>query len=116
MIELHAQKISEPQLLAVFSYSCLNLYNSTYANVRFLPVTATHNYNYLQELCVFLSEDFQCLDVVPPQLAISIPYFLGVGYKDEEDEESLEGHHDGVDVGQRDQFLNFHYQHSRYPR
>ena len=39
MIEL---QISEPQLLAVFSYSGLNLYNSTYANVRFLPVTATY--------------------------------------------------------------------------
>ena len=34
--------MSEPQLLAVFSYSCLNLYNSTYANVRFLPVPATY--------------------------------------------------------------------------
>ena len=59
--------------------------------------------------CVFLSEDVQCLDVVPPHLGISIPDFLGVGYKDEEDEESLEGHHDGVDVGQRDQLLHFHY-------
>ena len=26
---------------AVFSYSCLNIYNSTYTNVRFLPVTIT---------------------------------------------------------------------------
>ena len=26
----------------VFSYSCLNLYNSTYANVRFLPVSTTY--------------------------------------------------------------------------
>ena len=34
--------ILEPQLLAVFSYSCLNIYNSPYANVRFLPVTTTH--------------------------------------------------------------------------
>ena len=25
------------------SYSCLNLYNSPYANVHFLPVTATFN-------------------------------------------------------------------------
>ena len=41
MIELRAQYISEPQLLAVFSYSCLNIYNSTYTNVRFLPVTDT---------------------------------------------------------------------------
>ena len=30
------------QLLAVFSYSCLNIYNSPYTNVRFLPVTATY--------------------------------------------------------------------------
>ena len=32
---------SKFQLLAVFSYSCLNLYNSPYANVRFLPVSTT---------------------------------------------------------------------------
>ena len=43
MIELHAQYISEPQLLAVFSYSCLNIYNSPYANVCFLPVTTTYS-------------------------------------------------------------------------
>ena len=37
MIELYAQYISEPQVI-----SCLNIYNSPYANVRFLPVTATY--------------------------------------------------------------------------
>ena len=36
------QLISEPQLLAVCSYSCLNLYNFPYTNVRFLPVTPTY--------------------------------------------------------------------------
>ena len=40
MIELNAHKISEPQLLAVFI--CLNLYNFTYTNVRFLLVSITH--------------------------------------------------------------------------
>ena len=65
--------------------------------------------------CVFLSEDVESLDFVLTQLDISIPDFLGEDHKDEEDEESLEGYHDGVDVGQRDQLLHFHYQHSKYP-
>ena len=43
-MSLYEATCTEPQLLAVFSYSCLNLYNFPYTNVRFLPVTATHVY------------------------------------------------------------------------
>ena len=39
MIELHCIVKFR---LAVFSYSCLNIYNSPYANVRFLPVSTTY--------------------------------------------------------------------------
>ena len=51
----------------------------------------------------------------PPAFSIGFSDLLGEHHKDEEDEESLEGHHDGVDVGQSDQLLHFHYQHSKYP-
>ena len=51
----------------------------------------------------------------PPAFSIGFSDLLGEHHKDEEDEESLEGHHDGVDVGQSDQLLHFYYQHSQYP-
>ena len=79
--------------------------------------SSSTNKNIPHLLCIILSKEcVQYCDFFPPHLDISIPDFLGEGYKEEEDEESLEGHHDGVDVGQRDQLLHFHYQHSNYPR
>ena len=39
-----------------------------------------------------------CLDLCPPPLGVLISDLLGEDDKEEEDEEALEGHHDGVDV------------------
>ena len=61
-------------------------------------------------------KNVRVVDLCPPAFGIGISDLLGEHHKDEEDEESLEGHHDGVDVGQRDQLFHFHYQHSQYPR
>ena len=71
-----------------------------------------HTYNTTSKISV---ENIRLIDLCPPRFGVGLSDLLGEHHKDEEDEESLEGHHDGVDVGQRDQLLHFHYQHSKYP-
>ena len=57
------------------------------------------------------AENIRLIDLCPQAFGVGLSDLLGEHHKDEEDDESLEGHHDGVDVGQRDQLLHFHYQH-----
>ena len=68
------------------------------------------------EQCVTLSKELgqpvRFLHFSLQPLLVFISDLSGKGNKDEEDPESLEGHQDGVDVGQRQQCLHLHYQHS----
>ena len=52
------------------------------------------------------------LDIHPP----GFTNFTVQHDKEYEDDDTLESHQDGVDVGERDQFLHLHYQHTKYPR
>ena len=63
------------QLLAVFSYTCLNLYNSSYTNVHFLPVTATYVYPrvYSTYIRVYMYVRV-CPHDIPYVLTRDIPY------------------------------------------
>ena len=61
------------------------------------------------------AEEVRLVDLCPPPLGVGFSDLLGEEDKDDEDPESLEGHQDGVDVGQRQQCLHLHYQHSHYP-
>ena len=56
------------------------------------------------------------LHYCPPQFEVGIPDLLLDDYKEEKDPHTLEGHHDGENVGQREQFIYNDYQHSGYPR
>ena len=70
---------------------------------------------YLRGVFITTQVSAEEIYLCPPAFSVGLSDLFGEHHNDEEDEESLEGHHDGVDVGQRDQLLYFHYQHSKYP-
>ena len=60
-------------------------------------------------------EQVRGLHLSPPHLDIVIPHLLGDDHEEEEDGDALEGHHDGVDVGQRQQLLAHDDEHPYDP-